>query len=303
MENTSSSTPVHPFESAGLGKAPFRFVGMIHQNVETTMDGQEMVCVGQVNGVPVYTKPGGTCAFCGTHIVNMYEVESSDRIRFHVGCDCVHKTTPAESELAEAVKAAEKEHTKALTKARKAKRDAEREAARKAEREARRAAAEETHGELLQLLDWAGTTQPSFAEMAESLRDGKVACLTQRQLEWLNTYVAAKRQESRPRKPSTHVGEVGKRAEFRLVLEKVIVFGEHSPFGPTYLSIFRDSDDRLLVWKSSNRPHFADGKRVDCDQCILVKGTVKAHSEYKSILQTELTRCKILGTTGFAEPE
>lgn len=295
---TNTPETVHPFEAAGLGKAPFRFIGMIRQDIHETADGGEEVRV-EIDGITFSTKPGGSCAYCGTYIKNMYEIESADRIRFHVGCDCVHKTTPAKSELAVAVKAAEKEHTKALATARKAKRNAAREAARKAEREARRAAAEDTHGELLQLLDWAGTTQPAFAEMAESLRSGEVASLTQRQLDWLGAYSEAKRQESRPRKPSTHTGEVGKRAEFRLVLEKVLVFGEYSPFGPTYLSIFSDSEDRKLVWKSSTRPHFTGGKLVECDTCVLVKATVKAHSEYQGTKQTELTRCKVLGTCGF----
>lgn len=35
------------------------------------------------------TKPGGTCDYCGTYIFN---VESTDGNRFHVGCECIRKT-------------------------------------------------------------------------------------------------------------------------------------------------------------------------------------------------------------------
>lgn len=54
-------TAIHPFERAGLGKAPFRYVGMVAQDL----------CYGQAilnraeheqTGVAVTTKPGGTCA-------------------------------------------------------------------------------------------------------------------------------------------------------------------------------------------------------------------------------------------------
>lgn len=89
MENA-----IHPFERAGLGKAPFRYVGMAAQDL----------CYGQAilnrteyeqTGVAVTTKPGGSCAYCGTYIVNMYNIRSADGREFHVGSDCVEKTGDA----------------------------------------------------------------------------------------------------------------------------------------------------------------------------------------------------------------
>ncbi len=77
---------IHPFEKAGLGKAPFRYVGMIDQDIRY---GERVI--GSVGGVEITTKPGGTCAYCGTYIVSMFQVESSDGNRFHVGCDCIRK--------------------------------------------------------------------------------------------------------------------------------------------------------------------------------------------------------------------
>jgi hypothetical protein len=76
---------IHPFEAAGLGKAPFRYVGMEFQDISY---GQRNVAIG---GVECQTKPGGTCAYCGQYIVNMFRVASADGQEFHVGCDCIRK--------------------------------------------------------------------------------------------------------------------------------------------------------------------------------------------------------------------
>lgn len=72
MNNT-----VHPFERAGLGKSPFRCVGC-RENWFVMGDGSR--------------KPGGTCNYCGTGILNEYVIKSSDGKSFVVGCDCVQKT-------------------------------------------------------------------------------------------------------------------------------------------------------------------------------------------------------------------
>lgn len=84
------ATHIHCFEAAGLGKAPFRYTGVEYQDVSY---GQRVI--GTVGGATVTTKPGGTCAFCGTYIVNMFGVESADGNRFHVGCECIRKTDDA----------------------------------------------------------------------------------------------------------------------------------------------------------------------------------------------------------------
>jgi hypothetical protein len=84
------SDSIHCFEKAGLGKAPFRYVGMVAQEIQY---GQRVI--GHLNGVTFTTKPGGTCDYCGTYIVNMFRIKSSDDKTFVVGCDCVLKTGDA----------------------------------------------------------------------------------------------------------------------------------------------------------------------------------------------------------------
>ena len=70
----------HAFEVAGLGLAPFRFVGMSVNSI-TYPDGT--------------TQPGGTCDYCGIGIANECHVLSADGKRFKVGCDCIAKVSDA----------------------------------------------------------------------------------------------------------------------------------------------------------------------------------------------------------------
>lgn len=71
----------HVFERAGLGLAPFRFVGF------STMKYQ--ACPG----APV--QPGGSCDYCGTGIMYACHIKSADGRSFNVGCDCINKTGEA----------------------------------------------------------------------------------------------------------------------------------------------------------------------------------------------------------------
>ena len=66
----------HCFESAGLGKAPYKYDGMT-ENVFDNKDGT--------------TKAGGCCDYCFAGIRYEYWLKSADGKRFKVGCDCVAK--------------------------------------------------------------------------------------------------------------------------------------------------------------------------------------------------------------------
>lgn len=74
---------VHKFEAAGLGKAPFTFLGMERR-------------VGPIdlgNGMSVGApgQPMGVCDFCGTGIADCYIIRSADDKHSIVGCDCIRK--------------------------------------------------------------------------------------------------------------------------------------------------------------------------------------------------------------------
>lgn len=70
-------TTVHPFEEAGLGVAPFRCTG------------HSVAKYQACHGAPI--QPGASCDYCGTGIVDVFHVRSSDGRAFKVGCDCVRR--------------------------------------------------------------------------------------------------------------------------------------------------------------------------------------------------------------------
>ena len=70
----------HAFELAGLGLAPFRFVGM-RENAMALPDGS--------------TKAAGSCDYCGTGIRYEFSILSADGKRSVVGCDCINKVGDA----------------------------------------------------------------------------------------------------------------------------------------------------------------------------------------------------------------
>lgn len=78
---------IHIFESAGLGRAPFRFVG-----VQTNDDRAVQQRAREANGQTFTTNYCTSCDFCSQAICNAFLVESADGKRFKVGCDCIKKT-------------------------------------------------------------------------------------------------------------------------------------------------------------------------------------------------------------------
>jgi hypothetical protein len=89
---------IHPFERAGLGKAPFRFIGSERKTFQAHP------------GAPIQV--GGSCDYCGTGIIEHCYIRSADGKTFKVGCDCVmkthHKGTPLYTAAEKALKAARK---------------------------------------------------------------------------------------------------------------------------------------------------------------------------------------------------
>lgn len=98
-----AATPAsdHPFEKAGLGKAPFRFVGVTRRvGPIKTVDpksGLIMEC-----GAP--GQPMGCCDYCGQGIAECCEIVGADGKRFIVGNMCVTKTNRKNSPLAKRVR-------------------------------------------------------------------------------------------------------------------------------------------------------------------------------------------------------
>lgn len=101
----------HAFERAGLGLAPFRYVGM-HEKVYVAY-----------TGAPV--QPAGTCEYCGNGIRYCCQIRSADGKEFVVGTDCVWKVN-AENNVAN-VQAMESDTKKLAREKRQARAQAKRE--------------------------------------------------------------------------------------------------------------------------------------------------------------------------------
>jgi hypothetical protein len=77
-----ASVPVmHVFEAAGLGKAPYKFLGIQKRTYQAHYS------------APV--QPGASCMFCSTGIVYLFWLRSTDNKTFFVGSDCIMKSGDA----------------------------------------------------------------------------------------------------------------------------------------------------------------------------------------------------------------
>jgi hypothetical protein len=104
-----AGTKVHKFELAGMGKAPYRYTGMTKSVYQACPD------------APV--QPGSTCDYCGTGIMYVFGLLSSDGKRSKVGCDCIFKSD--DSGLRKAIARDKAKHDREVRQARATKKLAE----------------------------------------------------------------------------------------------------------------------------------------------------------------------------------
>ena len=83
---------------------------------------------------------------------------------------------------------------------------------------------------------------------------------------------------------STFQGKVGEKLYLRVRVNKVIDFA--TGHGYCHFHIMNDECGNVYVWKASE-------KRLE-PGTYLLEGKVKQHTEYKGVLQTHITRCKIV---------
>lgn len=89
-------------------------------------------------------------------------------------------------------------------------------------------------------------------------------------------------------KQSQHYGKVGKRYKDINIYDIRILSSYNTMYGAMYIyKITLESND-ILIWKSSN--YYANDELVKAKNIAF---TIKNHSEYKGIKQTEVTRCKL----------
>lgn len=87
-------------------------------------------------------------------------------------------------------------------------------------------------------------------------------------------------------KLSCHVGQIGDRGEFELVLKNK--YSGVSAYGSYDRYTFHDPNGNVMVWTTSSQLDLEVNKKYR------IKGMIKDHSEYKNVEQTIINNCKIM---------
>lgn len=290
---------LHPFEKAGLGKAPFTCTGMSENWYETAGG--------------AHRQPGGSCNYCYTGILYEYHILSSDGKRFVVGSDCVAKThmqgdTGSERLLKQVKKLKSRQVAKKRSESKAAKRRAAL-AAAKAERDAeiaaRRPEFEAKFGDLIRRAK-AYLRDRYTVYMEESdqfeLVEGAMkadfvhdivtkgefwADLTPGQATAVEAMISRWYEEKRRKAAAKYLGEVGQR--LRGVKATVVntYFCEPSLYGVLGIFTLRTDEGDTLVVKSTSF-------RAEKLAKLTFDATVKDHSMFRDERQTVLTRVRVL---------
>lgn len=96
---------------------------------------------------------------------------------------------------------------------------------------------------------------------------------------------AEKEAEAKAEAESQYVGVVGDRLTVNTKSAEFLTSWE-TMYGATYLYKFTDTDGNVFIWKASSPQDITKNG-------LVIKGTVKEHSEFNGTKQTVLTRCKV----------
>lgn len=179
----------YAFEVAGLGRGPFRCVGMFSIPSAAVQQANPDAYNNQLAQMP-RGYGCGTCAYCGQAIMHCYLIQAACGAKFAVGCDCVAKTGEAklieradlfrkraERKAREEVRAAKMAERRAAYMAKRAEREAAEAVAaeaRRVEREGKRAECTAANAWLIKVLR--GKTSSPFAhDMAAKLETSSFA--------------------------------------------------------------------------------------------------------------------------------
>lgn len=108
-----------------------------------------------------------------------------------------------------------------------------------------------------------------------------------RQLERDAEEAARKAREAEESARSQYVGEIGKRVSFKPV-SVVCVTSWETMYGTTHIFKIEDADGHVFTWKTGNYISLSEREPIE-----KITGTVKDHTEYRGVKQTELTRCRV----------
>ena len=84
--------------------------------------------------------------------------------------------------------------------------------------------------------------------------------------------------------PSKHQGNIGERLELTLTVKRVVE--KEGYYGNSAFHIFSDEEGNIYTWNTSS-------KTLEVGRTYHLKGTVKEHTCFRNVNQTNLTRCAI----------
>lgn len=275
---------IHAFEKAGLGRAPFRCVGLASIPSSSLAEHNPTA----YNNAMAMLPKGlgcGTCDFCGTAIMHNFIIQGSGEAdkRFVVGSDCVARTGDAGL-----VKQTRGERLKVVREKReltRAQGRAERAAFWAAERKSRAEAFAHEHAALVQRAAPYMADGGFISDVITKALEGRY---TDRSLAAVERVIGDLERRALNRLNSRHVSEVGKRSTWAVTVDRVASY-DRPCFGASWrnetvwIITMRDEAGNALVSKSSSF-HAQKG------EAFKIKATVKAHTEFDGEKQTQVQR-------------
>ena len=266
---------MHPFEKAGLGKAPFKCVG-VTKNLFT------------IPGVPEATKPGSSCDYCATSITYEYWIVGATGSKFKVGCDCVLRTGSADS--VQDFKKVKAQHEKAKRDVKTAEKRARWAAEKKARQDARAAELPaQVAAFKAQHADFVARLERDSSDFAKDLL-GKLhgwGSLTQPQMDAIKRGWAREDAKAQERETSQHVGTIGKRVtDTFTVCHYTSRKADFWPHPTSYWHLLKDSKGNVCTYRGSIW-------LGDRGETVKATFSVKEHTEYDGTRQTVLARPKL----------
>ncbi|TXH40512.1 MAG: hypothetical protein E6Q97_39470 [Desulfurellales bacterium] len=126
--------------------------------------------------------------------------------------------------------------------------------------------------------------------------DGKLAGIVASLITYYLREVERTVVREQQRATSRHLGAVKDRLILEVTVARIIVVGEMSAYGPSYLHRMVTATGDVVVWFASNKGDMAEGKTYH------VKATVKKHDTRDGVAQTVVSRVDVI-TAEQAEAE
>lgn len=267
----------HPFEKAGLGKAPFSCTH-VTENVFALPDGT--------------SKAGGCCDYCGTGIRWEFWIKGSiaGARQFKVGCDCVAKTGRGienfEKVRADHTRARRQEGAEKRAEKKRESRKAwidEQHAARAIERAWATEAWRKENSALAARLDAYTGENDFLRSMIERL--GYWGTLSEKQTEATESCFATIDRKEATRLTSEYIGNVGDKVTLTITIDRIVKIEGY--YGTNYINIARDEQGNVLTYKGLTDIGLKGETKT-------IKASVKEHTLYDGVKQTIIQRPKVV---------